>query len=84
MLTNVTGVGYNAAPTKDNQVVLGNTSVTEVLTTGQMVADSFRGKPYTTATLPTPTVSAGVLAYNATINKLVFCNGTVWQTITST
>ena len=29
------------------------------------------------------TCGAGTLAYNKTINKLVFHNGTAWETITS-
>ena len=39
--TNVTTVGYNSQPTASNQVVLGDTNVTTVLTTGDITANSF-------------------------------------------
>jgi len=41
-LTNITTIGSNAMQTKSNQVVLGDTNVVEVLTTGSVVCDDIK------------------------------------------
>ena len=40
-LDNQTAIGYQATCTKVNQIVLGNTSVTEVLTSGTVIAPGY-------------------------------------------
>jgi len=35
--------------------------------------------PYTTAELNTMTPDAGTIAYNSTLNAIVFYNGTEWK-----
>jgi hypothetical protein len=56
--SNITGVGYNAQADKSNQVVLGDTNVVEVKTSGKIVANGaeFSG-----------TVSGVAINYTATI-----------------
>jgi len=44
----------------------------------------FRLPEIANASLPTAgTAYEGMIAYDATNNKLVFCNGTAWETVTS-
>ncbi len=62
--TNITALGYNAEPTKDNQVVLGDLNVVEVLTAGKFVsASTLSGDGGTTVTtkdyVDAQTVAAG-------------------------
>jgi len=84
--TNSTAIGALSAITKSNQVVLGDTSVTEVLTSGVVITGG-----YTVAALPTGVIGArayvtdaNATTFNSTVagggaNVVpVFYNGTNW------
>jgi len=84
--TNVTALGNDAQPTKDNQVTLGDANVVEVLTSGVVITGG-----YTVATLPTGVTGArayvtdaNATTFNSTVaaggaNVVpVFYNGTNW------
>jgi len=59
--TNVTALGYNAEPTKDNQVMLGDTNVVEVKTSGTVVTPALQ----TSTALNTATDGGSTPAFTA-------------------
>jgi len=60
---NVTALGYNAEPTKDNQVMLGDTNVVEVKTSGTVVTPALQ----TTTALITATNGGSTPAFKANV-----------------
>lgn len=71
---NQTAIGYQALCTADNQVVLGNSSVTEVRTGGAVTVGSF-------ATGSLPSGTNGMIAYDSTTNQLkAYVNG-AWTVV---
>ena len=73
--SNSTGIGYNAQVTGNNQIQLGNSSVTDVITSGAITAPSFNGTlngNATTATKAGTSSSATKLATSRNINGVAF------------
>ena len=81
--SNVTGLGYNAQPTKSNQVMLGDASLTEVFSYGAGVFNKYvRPGSATTALLPAASsAGAGAIMYDTTLGGLVYSNGSAWTSI---
>ncbi|RYG60234.1 MAG: hypothetical protein EON60_07875 [Alphaproteobacteria bacterium] len=79
--SNITGLGYDAQPTKSNQIMLGNTAIEEVYSSGAGVFAKFV-RPGSAATVALPaaaTAGAGAIMYDSTAGVLKYSDGVTWS-----
>jgi hypothetical protein len=81
--SNITGLGFDAQPNKSKQIMLGNTSITEVFSYGAGIFNKYvRPGSATTALLPAAaSAGAGAIMYDTTVGGLVYSNGAAWTAV---